>query len=329
MAVTQKDIADALGVSTVTVSRALREHADLSEQTKRKVMETAERLGYLKHRAARPAIRRVGVLAYGISRQFFFESTLVQGMFEAIQNRFREAGVEVVLQMPEPREVPTMVTEGSVDAVVIMGHADESIFKRLGNIYSVALAGATAQAAHAHIGSDDFGGEFAVAEYLISRGHRRIAFLGEDRPDSPVMRNRAHGYTLAMFDNKLQPNLHWISTNADPRTEQMQPQIAAFLQKNPDITALVASHDGIAHRAQLACRQLGIDVPDQISIVGYDDMPVSREGQLTTYRPEWSAIGNLAAELILKQVAGPSQGYRMVVPGRIVHRESVATLKPE
>ena len=85
MAVTQKDIADALGVSTVTVSRALREHADLSEQTKRKVMETAERLGYLKHRAARPAIRRVGVLAYGISRQFFFESTLVQGMFEAIQ----------------------------------------------------------------------------------------------------------------------------------------------------------------------------------------------------------------------------------------------------
>ena len=54
MAVTQKDIADALGVSTVTVSRALREHADLSEQTKRKVMETAERLGYLKHRAARP-----------------------------------------------------------------------------------------------------------------------------------------------------------------------------------------------------------------------------------------------------------------------------------
>jgi len=323
MPVTQKDIASALGVSTVTVSRALREHADLSEQTKRRVMETAERMGYLKHRNARPMIRRVGLLAYGIDRQHFFESALMQGMFEALQARFREAGVELVLQMLEPGEVPSMVSEGSVNAVVLMGHVDESIFKHLNNLYSVALAGATAESAHAHIGSDDFGGSFEVTEYLIGLGHQNIAFIGEDRHDSPVMRNRARGYTVAMLEHELKPNIGWIQRASMNDSNDFPAQIKSFFKQHPDTTAIVACHDGAAYRAMQACRDMGLDVPGRVSLIGYDDMPLSREHQFSSYRPEWGAIGHLAAELILKQVASPTQGYRVIVPGRIVHRDSV------
>ena len=325
MSVTQKDIAESLGVSTVTVSRALREHADLSDETKRRVMEAAERMGYLKHRAVRPAIRRVGILAYGISRHYFFESALIQDMFESVQDRFREAGVEVVVQMLEPLEVPSMVAEGSVNAVILMGHPDESIFKHLNNIYSIAVAGATAAAAHTHIGSDDFGGEFDITKHLIGLGHRDIVFVSEERSDSPVMQNRERGYTVAMLEDNLKPRIARLNGGSQTRMEQ----ITKHLQKWSDATAIACCHDGTAYDTLRCCKKLGIDVPGGTSIVGYDDIPISREYQITTYRPEWAAIGQLAAELILKQVAGPPNGFRIIVPGRMIHRQTTAPPVPK
>jgi len=319
-ATTQKAIADELGVSVMTVSRALRDHPDLSDETKSRIVSRAIELGYKKipAQSSKSTIKRVGLFHYdevGMHQGLEALGGGVQKMlFFAIEEQCQRHQIEVVLQFPKTGEAPVAIKNKTIDAAFLLGRytADDAAFFK--DLPTLAISSFTAGSKIPSIVADNVEGARLATEHLIQLGHRNILFLSKELGAfTELFRSRSNGYTLAMVQNGLKPQWLFIRTE-----EELVPALPEIRKS----TAVVCGADADASILKNTLTEAGLSVPCDMSITGFDNL----NEEFTSYAPDWAQLGKMAVNMVVHSSELLGTQFKVTIPGRLIIRDS--TTKP-
>ena len=323
--VTIADVAAEAGVSVATVSKVINDRYGVAEQTSANVRAVIERLGYTSSLVAQSMrSRRSNVLAILISDIEPFSAELLKGaargvrgtgydlvVFSDCGQRNDQAGWEQrsLARVSALTDGAILVTPTSVDVTV--------------SVPVVAVDHNVRSHTMATVDSDNLSGAIAATEYLIQLGHRRIGFLA-GRLDLESARLREQGYAHALeaagiaFDSGL-------VRIGGYRPDAARDGARELILHTPRPTAIFAANDASAIETIAVARSLGLRVPDDLSVVGFDNVPESAlcEPPLTTVEQAIQQMGYEAVRLLLGLIEDPSAEYAQVVlPTRLVERSS-------
>jgi LacI family transcriptional regulator/LacI family repressor for deo operon, udp, cdd, tsx, nupC, and nupG len=335
-AISIQDIARAAGVSHTTVSRALRDSSLISPKVRHKIQDLAREMGYTPNAVAQSLKRQntsaIGLVVTAISDPFV--GLVVRGIEEVAQKANMSVFLSVSYNDPE-REMDVIETfqrrrvDGIISAAAqISGsYTDRLAHTHVPTVLINQQAEGSSDLLHS-VEVDDYSGARQAVSYLVEQGHRKIGFIGAgNRPRSN--RRRLAGYTDALLDAGVESTDAWVRI-ADPAHKFHTEDVAdgcALLPPLIDagVTAAFCYNDMIAVGALLACRQRGLAVPKQLSVVGFDDVDTAQyvTPPLTTMRQPTLQLGRLAMEMLLDLLRGrPVQNH--VLPAELIRRASTA-----
>ncbi len=317
--VTIKDIARELGVSPSTVSRALKDHPDISETTKKLVKELVEKLKYTPNAIALSLRSQktnvISVIVPQLVHHFF--SSVISGIEDVAQN----AGYNVMIfQSSEIYEREVAITQAlqsnRAEGVLVsvsktsrnFGH-----FKELmDNDFPIVFFDRVVDALETDkVIVDDFSGALNAVEYLIKTGCKRIAHFAAPQ-HLLIGYQRQRGYISALEKNgiKLDDNL---IMKCDTIEEAIELTPKFMKQKNPP-DAIFAVNDMTAAGAVNTLKKLGYKIPDDVSVIGFTDGLISTvtDPPLTTISQHGFEIGRKSAELLLKRIDNPDESFKPV-----------------
>jgi LacI family transcriptional regulator, galactose operon repressor len=334
--VTLRDVAAAAGVSAGTASNALNGVALVRPATRERVVETARRLGYVPDRnAARLRQGRSECIAVGytsgadVMSAATFYGLVVRGITEALE----EHGYAMRLVRLDAEAAPTpqlgsrrRLSGQDVDGLLVLNWQESALMQRLRSL-GVPLVAVDASSAYPDLPSvdnDDRGGVESAIDYLVDLGHRRIAFLNGPL-DSPFEHEALAGFFAACERHGLAVE-PWLLRASNYSVAGGHAAMTDVLFRGAP-TAVFAVDDNSAVGAIQAIQDASLRVPDDISVVGMDDIPLATAVRpaLTTARVDLEAIGRQAVALLLKIIAGaPDEPPHIVLPTRLVIRDSAA-----
>ncbi|GAA4174113.1 LacI family DNA-binding transcriptional regulator [Gryllotalpicola koreensis] len=326
------DVARASGVSTATVSRALRGLPNVSAATREAVLATADALGYVVSSSASGLATgrtlAMGVVVPNVSRWFY--ATVLEG----IDAELRRVGYDTILfnlgLKGEDRErvFHRSILRKRTDAVIALcldfTPSEREQLASLG--HPTIVVGGPVNGLR-HLGIDELAVARAATDHLIGLGHRAIGHLAghpEHGLNKRVPRRRRRGYELAMAAAGLPVRPEWIEPS-DFDIAGGREAALRMLGRSSRPTALFAASDEMAIGAILAARELGIEVPGELSVVGIDNHALAETFGLTTIAQDPFGQGRLAAELMLAELAGePPRTDLIDVPTALIERASTA-----
>ena len=327
--VNMADIARAAGVSMATTSRALNDLPGVSPATRERVLSVAREHAYVVSPAASTlsggATRRIAVVLPHLSRWFFGE------VLEGIESVLREAHLDVMLYRvgegeDRDRFFSELPARRKVDGLLVVGiPVNEAEQERLALMGVQIVAAGGQLAPYPHVSIDDRAAGTQAMNHLLHLGHRRIAMIDAIDPnadDWPVDgRSLAYVEALEAAGLPLDPDLflrvRWGPTAG---AEAM----GALLALATPPTAVVAHSDEIAMGALRTIRRAGLRVPEDVSVVGIDDHPLSEALDLTSVHQDVRRQGELAATLLVEALADQATGKSTILPTRLVVRGSTA-----
>ncbi|BDI31618.1 LacI family transcriptional regulator [Capsulimonas corticalis] len=338
------EVARQAGVSPATVSRTFRTPELLSHQTRRRVLHAAAELNYQpRQRVVKADAEPMGAeTAESLGFLFFasdqdgthvndFYSPVMMGAQAEAGRLGRHLILRTTSRFEAPPEMPKMFREQSVAGMLLVGAALPDILAAYDSHLppSVLVDNRDTSGRHDCILSDGFGGMLAATQHLLDLGHRRIAFI-QDEPTAPSFRDRQRGYLCALWEAGLIPNPEWIVSTE--RRANLEPYLAPLMAEANPPTAIVAANDMNAFAVLAACRTLGLSVPKDLSVVGFDDTTFSIHSYpaLTTVRVNKGQMGRLAVRQLIARIeearegATPLPSANFVVPVSLVERESCA-----
>jgi DNA-binding LacI/PurR family transcriptional regulator len=308
------EVAREAGVGVGTVSRVMNGSTAVRDETRRRVLEAIARLGYAPNAAAR-ALSTGRTATIGVVAPFFTRAS-VMARLRGISRTLDAGGYGLVLfDVERPEQAPTIFRElaggGRVDAVLAITLCPEDeLLERFAaaDVPVVLVDGEHSRLPCVTI--DDVTGGRMATQHLLALGHERIGFLGdiEATPTRPIARRRA-GYEAALRAAGLRP---------DPRLVQRAlhgagPTAAAtrrLLALDPPPTAIFAASDDQALAVLAVAGEDGVDVPGDLSVVGFDDIEAARWAGLTTVAQPLEQSGAKGAELVLSALTGDPVGTR-------------------
>ncbi len=328
------DVARAAGVSVATVSRALRGLDKVHPQTRERVLQAATDLDYITSPTASGLAsgrsRLIGVITPYMARWFFTE------IMSAIEKTVREHQHHILLMDLEEPQSPVArlsITQGMlfkrVDGIIAinvdMHEAERDLVRRLG-LPVVAVGNRFERAPW--IGIDDHGCGRLAAEHLIELGHRDIAFLGRARPGAAHRKTpdaRLEGYRSALQEHGIPLREEWV-LESDWSAADAYATARTLLSRRALPTAFLAGSDEMALGVLGAARDLGIDVPSQLSVIGIDDHDLAVVFGLTTVRQDVAAQGAAAATALLARLGlvDASLAGDRAFPFELIPRSSTA-----
>lgn len=329
MKVTIKEIAKRSGVSRSTVSRVISNHPNVDEETRQKVKKVMEELNYRPSRLAQGLVKGkinvVGLIIGDIRNPFYSELT------RAIEDILNAEGYMVVLcdsdYNPQKEELYLRTAEELGFAGVIMTSAMETkeLLQTLQSLSCpVVLLNRYLRAFETDVVSfDNYNGGYIAAEHLIKLGHRRIAILAGPN-NSTSSKDRLRGYSDALRDYGLEYKEGEV-TYGDLRWATGYEFGLHLLRRQERPTAVFAGNDLMALGIIQAYLDNGLKVPDDLSVVGFDDIPAAYMGavKLTTVRQPQYEMGVEAAKLMLERIKGiPHAPKRIIFDAKLVIRES-------
>jgi DNA-binding LacI/PurR family transcriptional regulator len=323
------DIARAAGVSMATTSRALNNLPGVAPATRDRVMRVAEELAYVVSPEASAlsggSTGRVAVVVPHLSRWFF------GSMLDGIESVLSSAGLDLLLYHvgdPEDRDLffRRLPARRKVDAVLVVGipvtRAEQDRLSLMG-VEIVAAGGQTSPYPYVSIDDEKAGAQ--AVNHLLRLGHRRIAMIDAIDPNAsewPVD-GRARAYTrgLEAAGLALDPAMFLrVPWGAEAGAEAM----ADLLSLPEPPTAVFAHSDEMAFGAIRAARRAGMRIPEDISVIGVDNHPLSEHLDLTTIGQDVYRQGRLAAQLVVDALTADVQVSSTIVPTRLVPRGSTA-----
>jgi len=329
MALGIDDVARAAGVSTATVSRALRGLPNVTESTRTRVMAVAAELGYVPSPSASSLAsgrtHTIGLLTPWVTHWFFAQ--VIEGAERALRTEDFDALLytfEVSRAAPRLRFDPGVLRR-RVDGVLVVGLPldDDEVDSLAALGYPVIFIGAGAPG-HVTVGLDDVRAARDATRHLVELGHRRIAHVAGE-PDetstwSPAVR-RSVGWREQMrasgLDASPELEVHGHFDVAGGRESTLR-----LLERCPDVTALFASSDEMAMGAILAARDLGLRVPQDLSVIGIDGHDMGELVGLTTIAQDALEQGAAAATMLLELITGSPVPREVTYPTRLVVRGS-------
>jgi len=303
------DVARLSGVSISTISRVLNTPDKVNSETRKHVMNAIDQLGFIPRAEARaralPNTGRIGVLT-----PFFTAPSFVQ-RFRGVASALSKANYELVIYPVDSMDhlqgyISSIPLMRNIDGLIIMSLSiSDQDAKRLSNnnMETVLIEYSHRQLNSIEI-DDEHGGQL-VAEHLINKGHKSFGFLGDVEPPErfaihPV-KSRLTGFRQGLDEAGLSlPDKYIISCPYTQNETWHAAHKLLGLQKPP--TAIFAASDMQALSVMKVARELNIKIPNDLAIVGFDDIDVADHVDLTTIRQHLDESGRLAAEILLSRI---------------------------
>ncbi|MBP5378705.1 MAG: LacI family DNA-binding transcriptional regulator [Ruminococcus sp.] len=332
------DIANRLGVSVVTISNALAGRDGVSEQMRKKITETAAEMGYKpsntksgRKKAALPKLgKNVGILTserfVGNRGTFYWELTAL------ISNKLSAMNVMTVYECITAENeksaiLPTMITERKVDGIIVIGQVERKYIERISKIDLplIFVDFYDNRFDVDSVNSDSYHGGYILTDYLVKMGHRKIGFFGTFNMTSSI-NDRFLGYVKCLMENEIEYRRDWTLDDRDQRGILYEK--IDFPEELP--TAFVCNSDETAFRVISALKSKGIRVPEDISVVGYDNYTVASIciPTITTVEVDLDKMASTSVDIIVKKLADPQyREGRRIITGKLIVKNSVLDIR--
>lgn len=327
--VTLIDIAKACNTSNVTVSKALADKSGVSDELRKKIKQVAEEMGYVPSKNVTSKKRsNIGVLIpakyVGASGSFYWT------LYNSLVQRLKRENLYCVIENLDDKDernfvMPGIVMEKKINVLISLGEISHGYAQRLAeNVEHLILLDYYVPGLKIDsIVTNGYNGGYKLASYLISLGHKRIGFIGLKTANSGIF-DRYMGYLKALIQHGLEIRDDWIIPDRD---ENSNPIKLVFPEDMP--TAFVCNCDEVAFQTIRQLREMGISVPEDISIVGYDNYLISEvsDPTITTISIDAEYMADLTVNTLLQRINDPSTVYRMrTIEGELVIKNSVLPL---
>ncbi|MCD2345641.1 LacI family DNA-binding transcriptional regulator [Clostridium guangxiense] len=330
---TIKDVAKIAGVSVATVSRIINGLDGYSEETRLNVMKTVNELGYRRNAvAAHLKIKEthaIGVLMPRIDTGFYTE------ILNGIEDAAHKNNYSVIICNTGNSGIRTMeylnvLCERQVDGIIVCSMSptedfDKEILET--RIPSILVSTLSYRCALPYVRVDDYQASYAAASYLIKNGHKKVAMLSGPLSDPIAGIQRINGYKQALIDNQLDINENIIKYSKF-NFEAGKLAMRELLEEHDKFTAIFAACDTLAVAALSVAYENGISIPDDISVIGYDN---TKEASmcippLTTLAQPLSEMGKKAFNMIIKKISTKSEVESIIMPYKIIERSTVKNI---
>jgi LacI family transcriptional regulator len=330
---TIKDVAALAGVSYQTVSRVINKKGEISPDTRKRVLEAAASLDYRPSRVARGLVTRrthtVGLIISDITNPFFPE------VARGVQDLARSRDYHVFLCNTDDDPVEDLqalrsLATHAVDGIILFGYyLDAAALSGFADSYRpVVLINRHFQ--HPHVSqviADNYSGARLAVDHLVEQGHTAIGMLvGVESAIGPV--RRVNGFRAALAAHGLRTEAAWIVSSPATLTGGYD-RARQLLTEHPEITALFAYNDLMALGALRACQDIGLKVPGDCAIIGFDDIKLASmvTPSLTSVHIDKYELGQQSMVRLLDMIDHPDETYPPVsVDAALVIRESTMSV---
>ncbi|WP_299845019.1 LacI family DNA-binding transcriptional regulator [uncultured Paracoccus sp.] len=335
------DVAKLAGVSRSTVSHVLNgsNAVSLSDETKDKVRKAAQILGYRPNSAAvmlkKGTTDTVGLLITETA------SLRVDGFIPllhyAIAEVLRREGLSLLLETFQRREgvnpYNDLVVSRRIDGLLVLSPSasDKDLTDLIDSGFPMVLIGSIGHPKEIAVSSTIVESSLKAAAHVVGLGHRRIGCVPFSKLDFAATEGRLRDLRSALAAQGVAMEESAI-VHADFSAESGHAATLALMAAHPDITAIFAGNDTIALGVIGALASLGLSVPQDVSVIGFDDLPfaASIAPPLTTVRIEAEAQGRIAAELLVRRLRGvPIEETRVLLPSEFIERGSSAPVRAD
>lgn len=334
---TLRDVAQRAGVSLGTASNVLNKRVNVSEEARERVLAAAAALGYQHQGRTAPhsghGLSVVGAIGKVDNGEVMTVNPFYSHVLAGIERECQRLGVSLMLAnievdaMNRPAVMPPMLTDHHVDGVLVVGTFLRDTIKLIGRQVDkpVVLIDAYAPGSRFDsVLSDNINGAFTAVDYLIKRGHRHIGLIGSAPDGYPSIRERRKGYLRALKHHRIPQS--YIEDGLLNRGTGYHATIA-LLRRSPEVTAIFACNDEVALGVLNAARDMGLDMPRDLSVVGFDDIDLAQKfsPQLTTMRVDKMLLGMLAVRQLKERYENPAYPpLTTLVGAQLVERDTVA-----
>lgn len=332
--VTIKDIAKETGLSIATVSYVLNGKDNVLEETKKIVQDAADQLGYIKNYSARSLVMNTSNLIGVVIPQtepghaMVFENPFYSEILSSIEYHARLIGYHVIVTGTDADEkYYNLAKERNLDGIIIIGAYPDEFYDGLKTTRTpIVLVDSYIEGEHFHsVTINDIEGAYSATQYLIDNGHKDIAFISGGFKNGGVCEKRCQGYRNALKDSRIEVKKENIITEYTDFDSGMH--MAKKMIQETNVTAVFCSADILALGVIKQLTEMGIKIPEDISIMGFDNLGIARYSTpgLTTVGQDVFEKGKMAVELIQKGIHTKNiETQEIVLKTKIVIRESVA-----
>ncbi|GGF99996.1 LacI family DNA-binding transcriptional regulator [Paenibacillus abyssi] len=317
------DVAKKAGVSVTTVSRVLNNRGYISEKTRNNVFRTMEELNYQPNELARSLLRKqsnlIGLIIPNVSHPFFSElASYVE--YYAYQQNSKVLLCNSHMDPVKEKEYIEMLKRNRVDGIIMGSHTLEVDEYRNLNSPIVTIDRQIDENIP-FISSDNYRGGQLATELLIQKGCRKIAHICGNLKLNMLANQR----TQAFEELTGRHNIEHVTIQTDMNVfdqKQYEHIIHTLLQEHPDVDGIFSTSDIIAAFAIKECVRAGKRIPEDVRIIGYDDVNAANwiVPEITTVKQPIEEIGRLAIELIRKQLEDESFERQNILPVKLIER---------
>lgn len=330
--VSMQDIADELGVSKVTVSKALNGKEGVGEALKKKIADLVEKSGYVLPNYGNRKTKKVGII---MSDRFNSgdEGKFYMAMYEKIISELQKASCTSMMISPNRHslagDLQTIKSSGIFDGLIFLGILDWEVKKQLDAVNLPKIYVDVYDETHKSdsVVTENIYSCYEITNYLIHQGHTEIGFVGTVGATTSIT-DRYLGYVRSMLENNITPQDVW---NIPDRSQEGEAIPLELPKEMP--TAFVCNCDETAFQLVKELTAKGYHIPEDISVAGFDNSIYAQvcSPPLTTVAVDIEEIGKLAARRMIKHMSNPAKkgGGVFRVPGNIIYRESVRNIKRE
>ncbi len=335
--VTLRDVAQLAGVSIGTASQALNNRPNVAQETRARVFDAALTLGYPikdpEFSAASSTVKIIGLLVkHDVGQPIEinpFYSYIQVGVERECQKRqisLMYATVEVDLSN-HPVVWPAMLGAQQIDGLILAGTFIEEtvdLFQRRADVPVVLVDSYAPRLPFDSVVIDNVPATIAAVEYLIQQQHRHIGLIGWNETWPPSIQERKIGYCKALQKHGITDRYIWP---ADPDRTTHKSGVQQLLKQHPQVTAIFASNDFTALRVLRELRNMGLSVPQDISVVGFDNIDLAKQVTpgLTTVHVHKTWMGALSVRQLVDRTMTPEMPkVTITVSTQLIVRDSVA-----
>ncbi len=337
-AVKLADIAEKFGVSVVTVSKALSGQKGVSEELRTKIKALADEMGYTpvhSPQEKKPKSYTIGVLTY--ERYFTEFASFYWKMYQELITRVVKRNcfsmLEVISYYGEDNlEPPKLIEEQRVDGIIVIGKPKKDYLKMLyqnKKIPMVFLDFYDDEEIVDSVISASFYGMYQMTDYLIKNGHTRIAFVGSLMYTESIT-DRYFGYCKALMEHGIEQRPEWVIKDRGYSDGIMGLNYTLSLPVDNMPTAFACNNDVTAFALIKQLEEIGYHVPEDISVVGYDNYLYAEFGdsQITTYSVDMSSMTKVALDRLIKRMDNLTTKVNVhVVSGNLIERNTVSRIE--
>ena len=334
---TLKDVAELAGVTAATVSYSLSGKRTISEETKARVMDAIKQLDYVPNLNARGLSMRDSELIGVVVPQtepgdrLMFQNSFYSEILGSIEFYARQKGYHILISATDANEsYLTLAQKRNLDGIIVIGMYPDEFYQQMKKTQiPIVLIDSYCNDHYYHnIRIDDAYGSYLATEYLLKNGHKDVAFFAGKIKDNGVMKKRLLGYRQALEEYEIPYRSNFVLEGQIDYDSGVTLAKELVKEKLP-ATGIVAAADILAIGAMKGFYECGRRVPDDYSVVGFDDLEIAKylTPGLTTVKQQISLKGQKAVELLLKHIDNPGlPKQEEILPLQLVERESVRKL---